>query len=499
MPLYKFKLKTMSPIHIGDGEMYDGMTLMPVDKKFIPLDFPLIFRIFEKHNVSLNNFKTWLLDEKKKRHYRKPSIEEFLKESYRNSYSQIEQSFEQSATLKLANLSLTRISADINTCLKDMNKHPYISGSELKGAIVTALLFSILKEDPDFYKELNKVLNKNKAVLDEMYDSMIKVKDLTLKKKDAGFRNFRDLRIPREDWSAFRRILSMRSDKALSQIEQELRATKKYSDQRVREIVDAIDEWREGDKKNYNDQIRREKRRYDRRRIKGIADQISVLEDAYKEKYLNISDDSNNHKLMRFFQIADSKSINESKISSCLIVHRNPRITMNLFFEIIDSNTTTEATCRINHQMGDCMNYLNFDVEMKNFIEMKNIKQAIHQFSKAVLAEEQAYFKSLEGGYRFQVNEVLSQLNELEKANQPDSPLLRIGKGQGFLSLTMALLLRAHDAKHNTQIYSKLIGVVQSEKNNPNNYPITRRLIADGSGKLKLPGWVKINVEEVAP
>jgi len=361
------------------------------------------------------------------------------------------------------------------------------------------LLFLFLKDDTQFYKDLNNVLNKNKAVLDEMYDSMTKVKDLTLKKKDAGFRNFRDLRIPREDWSAFRRILSMRSDKKLPQIEQELRATRKYSDQQVREIVDAIDDWREGDKKNYNDMIRKEKKRYDRRRIKGIADQISALEDAYKEKFLSISDDSNSHKLMRFFQITDSKPIHESKISSCLIVHRDPRITMNLFFEIIDSNSSTEAVCRINHQIGDCMNYLKFSGDLKNSISIENIKQAIYHFSKAVLAEEKAYFKSMEGGYRFQVNEVLAHLNELEKANQPDSPLLRIGKGQGFLSLTMALLLKEHDAKHNTQIYSKLIGVVQSDKNNPNNYPITRRLIADGSGKLKLPGWVKINVEEVAP
>jgi hypothetical protein len=85
----------------------------------------------------------------------------------------------------------------------------------------------------------------------------------------------------------------------------------------------------------------------------------------------------------------------------------------------------------------------------------------------------------------------------LESQNQPASPLLRIGKAQGFLSLTMSLLLKEYDKRNNTQLFNRLIGVVQSEKNNPNNYPVTRRLITDNDKRLKLPGWLKLNMEEI--
>ena len=199
---------------------------------------------------------------------------------------------------------------------------------------------------------------------------------------------------------------------------------------------------------------------------------------------------------MRYLKMSDTGQACKTKIASCVIVHRDPNITMNLFYEIIDSHVSLKANVELSHEH----NYFEehgYSIPAKNLVNDNFFKKCIYEFSKLILNEDIKFFSGLNGKYRFPVNEVNNFLKELEGQNTPESPILRIGKGQGFLSLTLAALIRKIDRENNSNIYGKLLGVVQSEKNHPHFYPVTRRLIIDSEGKYKLPGWIKLTFEPV--
>ena len=51
MPIYDLKIKTISPVHIGDGGVYDGMTLLEVNRDFYPINYASIAKAFEVHKI----------------------------------------------------------------------------------------------------------------------------------------------------------------------------------------------------------------------------------------------------------------------------------------------------------------------------------------------------------------------------------------------------------------------------------------------------------------
>jgi CRISPR/Cas system CSM-associated protein Csm5 (group 7 of RAMP superfamily) len=488
-------MRTLSPIHIGDGSIYDGMTALDSNREFVPLDFHSLIKAFRKVGIALSDFSAWVADTKQKREYRKPRIGEFLRDKYPDKADAIIDAFIEAGQAKLKNLSQTSINSDILTCLKNMQGRPYIPGSEIKGAIITAIMFGWLQKDAEFKGKLKAILDQNRPFLEETYQSLKQVKSLTGRKKALGFENYKKLDIPRSQQRDFRRILTMH-ERDIDEIRKDLRVNLGFEGTRLDEICELIEDWRQGDKATYRNRIRVEQRKYDKRKVNLLIQQLKELEEEYRNKYLALSpgDKDRNHKLMRFFSISDSDAIAVSRITNCLIIHRDPRITMDLFFEIIDSNLQYTANCDI--EKNDLiLREIGFPCENLRVLDKDYICQCLFNFSTRVLQEDIDYVNNLkDSNYRFPVSEIKLQTLELHKQNTSDSPLLRIGKGQGFLSLTLAAMIKDYDI----EIYRKLLGVVQSEKNNPDNYPITRRIFTDGSGKYKFPGWLKVSLEEVS-
>ncbi|MDZ7371082.1 MAG: type III-A CRISPR-associated RAMP protein Csm5 [candidate division KSB1 bacterium] len=111
-----------------------------------------------------------------------------------------------------------------------------------------------------------------------------------------------------------------------------------------------------------------------------------------------------------------------------------------------------------------------------------------HERAKDVLEEESEFFKDKE--------EITALIENLKKENTPQTPLLRLGMGQGFLSTTINLLL----AQKNEELYKNSIqqGL---KKAWPNRYgkirigdfPKTRRVVIGADGRpTSLLGWVQI-------
>jgi len=493
MPNYNLKIRTLAPVHIGDGLAYDGMTSFEHNKKFIPLDSHSLINVFNKQNISLKDFKKWIEDKKQERENRKPNISEFIRYNYPKKADSVINSLVESGKTQIENLSQTRMYADILTCMKVVDDKPYIPGSEIKGAIVTTIMFDLLKNDNRFLNKLKNILEENHDFLTDVYESMKKVKNLTERKKHLGFQNYRELGISRDKQRDFRRIITMR-EREIHYIQKDLINKMKMSEHQAKEICDKIQDWRNGDKRTYRDKIRSEQRKYDTQKINIIIKQLNKLEEEYWNTYLALSPSKADrvHKLMRFLQISDSNAPVPSKITNCLIIHKNPRITMDLFFEIIDTDCKFES--RLTVDKNDlAISEIKFPQEHSKILDKDYILECIYNFADRSIEEEAAFIERLDNfNYRFSIEDIKSQLDDLKFRNRPNSPLLRIGKGQGFLSLTIAMMIKDYDA----EIYQKLLGVVQSNKNNPEDYPVTRRLFTDGSNKYKFPGWIKLSLEE---
>ena len=508
MPRYNISLQAISPVHIGDGDVYDPLSSWEYQNMYIPIDSKNLACALKRSGIQVQDFTRWINETKSQRENSKPRISEFIKRNYYDKQSDFHQALVDADLQEIENIALARINGDIDTCMKIANlkgsedkktgkmvyrKRPYIPGSEVKGAVVTALFYRFLQTEDEFFNDLEEILIENIDYLEQGFDSLVAIKGLTKTKKEKGFANYQTLGIPREEQGPFRRILTMR-ERPLNKIRDDLKAKLKYTDARVDEICAKISDWRDGDKAHYSSSIRGEKRMLDERRAKMIRARLEKLETKYFEKFIN-SDDGNadGHKLMRFLHFSDTGGVGKTKISNCRIVHYDPRITMDLFYEIIDSNTHFQAECRIDEKIPCLGNALHFNKDQQGILNIDIIKSALYQFSKDVIDEDIRFVDGCRGnGYRFPVAEVKAHLKNLTKQNKEKTPLIRLGKGQGFLSLTMALLIR----RRAPEAYQKLIAVVQSDKNDPKRFPATRRLIADSNGEYKFPGWIRASFTE---
>lgn len=106
-----------------------------------------------------------------------------------------------------------------------------------------------------------------------------------------------------------------------------------------------------------------------------------------------------------------------------------------------------------------------------------------YQFYDKVLEEEISYFKSR----GVQYSEVVAKLQQIKNLNAPDSPVIRLGKHQGYLSLTLGLLLK----NQALDLYQKCVLPLIKGRINPQDFPKTRKLV-ELNGELFPLGWVQL-------
>lgn len=113
--------------------------------------------------------------------------------------------------------------------------------------------------------------------------------------------------------------------------------------------------------------------------------------------------------------------------------------------------------------------------------------QACYQRAKDLLEEEAEYFRKEE--------EVLEIIEELIEENTLDAPLIRLGGGQGILSVTVDLAVK----RKNPELYERSLRPNVSSfrrwRTMPGNFPKTRRVISDDTNEpLDVLGWLKLSV-----
>jgi len=117
-------------------------------------------------------------------------------------------------------------------------------------------------------------------------------------------------------------------------------------------------------------------------------------------------------------------------------------------------------------------------------LSIDHLFRACYERSDAILKTEAMYFASNQN--------IRQQIESLQSLNRPDAPLLRLGTGQGFLSVTVDLRVRERDAG----LYEAIREGVSEQRRwrtLPNKFPKTRRTVSDGNRHpLMLTGWIKL-------
>ncbi|MER3447217.1 MAG: hypothetical protein C4291_10405 [Candidatus Dadabacteria bacterium] len=108
--------------------------------------------------------------------------------------------------------------------------------------------------------------------------------------------------------------------------------------------------------------------------------------------------------------------------------------------------------------------------------------------SEKVIEEELNFYR------RLKVDSAINQLEEIKRANNESSPVIRIGKHQGFMSITLAELVK----KLREETYRDYVELLKStgKRIYTNNFPKTRKVIINPATKEELTlGWIKIEAE----
>ena len=116
-------------------------------------------------------------------------------------------------------------------------------------------------------------------------------------------------------------------------------------------------------------------------------------------------------------------------------------------------------------------------------IEIENIKKALYQFSSDLINNELQFAKDNDIKY------LKNFYNDLSKRNTPDSPVLKVGSGSGFLATTVNLKIKEYDS----ELYDRIRRGLRS-KTYDYSFPKSRKVTYSNGMPL---GWVKFLFGEI--
>ncbi len=85
-----------------------------------------------------------------------------------------------------------------------------------------------------------------------------------------------------------------------------------------------------------------------------------------------------------------------------------------------------------------------YNFDLVKYLNEKQILKALYQFSIDIIDDEIEYFKEQKNPL-FNSKEIIEKLEEIKEKNSEDSPVIRIGKGKGYKSNTLALAIKKLD------------------------------------------------------
>ncbi|MCS3918742.1 type III-A CRISPR-associated RAMP protein Csm5 [Fervidibacter sacchari] len=394
----------LSPVAIGTGERCNSLGFVVDDGKVLVVDERKFIKALAQEGLT-EGFRSWL--EGQLQQNRRPNLREFLSEKIEaQKRTEILQA---SVAYVLPLVSPRQRMSQFNLCIKTPDHRPYIPGSELKGAIRTAVLVQTLSGDA--LDRLIKTLQSED--IKQLAEEIKRLKEAASQKQ--GRRTERE-------------------------IQREIRRKQSILSQRLRDLWQTT-EWqllRAGSKDAHNDLFRGV----------SISDSEPLPTDAlriYAAKRLNMSRD------------------------------------VTVFVEAIAPECETSVTLSV-ARPDRWLREIGL-TNKAGWLDWTKLAQALYEHANAILEFIARKFP-----------QVREKAQWLKEQNKPDEPLVCLGWGQGFLSVTMTEpLLRRHSDAYETLRQAMAQAISQYGCTKQNNFPKTIWAALDRNGQpYDLFGWVKL-------
>ncbi len=134
-----------------------------------------------------------------------------------------------------------------------------------------------------------------------------------------------------------------------------------------------------------------------------------------------------------------------------------------------DHSESFEFEIRLNKSLANMYNG-----EITRYFKEEELLRVLYQYSKDIIDDEIEYY-NMHKHPLFNTKEIIEKLEQIQSQNSVNSPVLRIGKGKGYKSNTVALAIKKLDRKY----YLKEIkNIARPSKYNKNyEYPKTRKFV----------------------
>ncbi len=115
-----------------------------------------------------------------------------------------------------------------------------------------------------------------------------------------------------------------------------------------------------------------------------------------------------------------------------------------------------------------------YNQEIIKYFKDEELRRVLYQYSKDIIEDELEYYR-INKHPLFNTKEIIETLEKIKAKNSIDSPVLRIGKGKGYKSNTVALAIKKLDKDYYTQEIKNIAKPFRYNKNY--EFPKTRKFI----------------------
>lgn len=441
----EYKLKILSPVHIGCGEQLNGLNFIFDNKKIYVIEPESLIDLLGP--VEGQQFARWLDDnsneiarlEQEYRNKKRVDPKSGEAKKLNNELRQRRQKFtlqnfvEEKKFVSIKQLKEKAVyfihfqdgvynDSEIIPFIKQLWS-PYIPGTEIKGAIRTAALYCTFKDDLNIRSWLKDGFEK---MLDETAGE----------KKGRKIATYRD-------------------------------------------FIEAV----------------KNQKKPDTRKKNKLVERVGEIESQLQAKILNGKNGNPDAKydVMKFMQVGDSNLLDSA--SSLMVSFAEPfnmSKKFRTYHEYLRPNTLVPLTSfklEDDRSRTKKLNQMEFTDRHKNLMSgLDSILSCCHQSAKDLLEEEIEFFTK-----HNRLN-IVAQLREIQKLNTVESPVLRIGKDEGYTSLTVGLAVKKlmPELYENVLIHSTKNVSYDSSVTKDNFYFPKSRKIVYWDGQEVTAGWVKL-------
>jgi CRISPR/Cas system CSM-associated protein Csm5 (group 7 of RAMP superfamily) len=211
---------------------------------------------------------------------------------------------------------------------------------------------------------------------------------------------------------------------------------------------------------------------------KNVSEKINKIIDDHEKSIFHVVPDDIKTSLFKYLIVTDSELFGNSHIHNYQ-ENITPQSPNKIRKEYLWDNVTSN---KIKIKIFDERISLLFQNDTaKEKLSESSIVRACKEFAVDKIDEEIAYFVSINSG----VKSFYEQFKNEIIANKGNDIYLRIGGGQGLLSITLDLLLK------DEPFFKPLIANLKENRVLSKDYPASRRIVMVNNNSMP-PGWIKL-------